>query len=96
MTEHPAALALAALGDSSADIATRLEALGIKGQPVHSSSCPVFRYLQQKGLDPVSVTMRATLLGDGTVLLHTSALRVFVRMFDGGCFPALDASRRQS
>lgn len=83
--------ALAALGDTAEQVAATLTAAGCTGQRHEAYECPVYRWLQSRGLPVESVVSNAVYLKDAPYkeIRLPGAVRCFVSRFDRGEFPGL-------
>jgi hypothetical protein len=83
--------ALKELGDTAEEVANNLLVSGCKGRRRQAFSCPIFLYLESKGLRDSSMAVTS-----GSVILKhdsaetTPAVYFFICLFDKGEFPMLE------
>jgi hypothetical protein len=85
---------LNALGDTADAVADSLRQLGIAGGHTNCS-CPIFNYLISKGHNIISVGCKTVKVGSMYKVLFEGLpepVMHFIRRFDGGTFPELEAA----
>lgn len=95
--------ALDGLGATSADVANTLQEQGIKGRRDHCTECPIAVYLAVTfpgrhflvGEPDVMILKRAS-ANSGPEVIEPAAVRGFVKEFDLGMYPQLDAREESS
>lgn len=87
----PLELALAALPPSADEIAVLFGRMGIDGEPMESCGCPVAKYLRAEGFSYASVGEFYASEPSASASLPPH-VRQFIKAFDGGDYPWLDAS----
>lgn len=92
---------LTSLGDTADDVAVNLQALGIRGDRGKSRCCPITLYLKSYNVGHIIVfpgcTIVESIIGATDLgkleccyiysIQHLSAVREFMRRFDGGAYP---------
>jgi len=81
---------LASLGETTCEVASKIQRAGIKGSKGSCISCPVARYLQSRGYLGAKVGAGSTTFY-GDYVLNPSPVQQFVTAFDNGLYPELEA-----
>lgn len=103
-------LLLINLGDDANQIAAFLEGQGIKGNRSSSFKCPIAEFLKQNLSTEVFVETTSTIIVEDYVkgnwnyikvetlnrVYHSEAVRNFIKKFDKGAYPALEAQNHPS
>jgi hypothetical protein len=86
---------LAGLGDTPDEVAGCLLALGCRGVRGSAGRCPVAAYLRRAGLADARLDNATVEWDDVRRAYLPDAVGCFVRLFDLGLYPALDAGREE-